>query len=166
MTKFYYVYLLIDVATETHKPEKFENMRRLFCFQAQELPIVNWRTFYWESPLHYFLMILILRDFFRSFVTLYKMWDCFCKLFYHLSVKIHQEQSSLTSYATSTMTFLPLIWVAFLLPLRRFVTEVHHDFPLEISGNWMTGCKLTAQGLLRQVIHEADDAEIFRQDLL
>ena len=49
-------------------------------------------------------MILILRDFFRSFVTLYKMAYCFCELFYHLSVKNLQEQSSLPSYATSTIS--------------------------------------------------------------
>ena len=49
-------------------------------------------------------MILILRDFFRSSVTLYKMWDCFCKLFYHLSVKIRQEQSSQSDCLTSTKT--------------------------------------------------------------
>ena len=86
-----------------HKPEKFENMRCLFCFQAQELLIVNWLTFSRESPKHYFLRFLILRDFFRSFITLYKMRYYFCELFYHLSVKNLQEQSSLPSYVTSTI---------------------------------------------------------------
>ena len=50
-----------------------------------------------------FLYFLILWDFFRSSITLYKMRYCLCELFYHLSVKNCQENSSLPSYVTSTI---------------------------------------------------------------
>ena len=56
-----------------------------------------------KSPLHYILTIFDFWDFFRNSNTLYQIGDYFCEIFYHLSVKNLQEQSSLPSCTTSTI---------------------------------------------------------------
>ena len=52
-----------------------------------------------------FQFVLILRDVFRSSVTLYKIRYYLCELFYHLSVKNLQEKSSLPSLAQQAIMF-------------------------------------------------------------
>ena len=109
-----------------------------------KIPLKQW-TFSRKIPKHYFLRFLILRDFFRSFITLYKMRYYFCELFYHLSVKNLQEKSSLPSYATSTrtnsllakvLTIASSFFVPFVAELQWFIENFA---PNRESLNWTSG---------------------------
>ena len=93
------------------------------------------------------------QDFFRSSVTLCKIWYCFCELFYSLSVKNHREKRLLKSCAVSTIFALQKWWMK---PVKVFASCTEGA----LHG---TQCRFIFCGKCRKMLHKSAFSDLARR---